>query len=166
MRIVKGPGADPLVVADETLAVSEAIGLEADESGAVPVIANDHVPRSLALAAEGGDLFGVQAPERLGQCLEVVVCGISHVLPGAGMAAFAFQAGRELFKRELFARDHACSVAVEAAAAFPYSQLAAHGLCESGGVDLLIAGRGGQGVVARVVADQALVEVAILLEDP
>lgn len=59
--VVAGEAADALVVADEALAVFKAVGLKADEGRALPVVADYSFPGAMTLAAEGGDLLGVEA---------------------------------------------------------------------------------------------------------
>lgn len=72
----------------------------------------------------------------------------------------------EFFGLQPLAANDPGGVTVEAAAALPERQLAAHGFSEIRRGDLPIAGRDGERVVAREVGHQALVEMAILLEDP
>ena len=64
-----------------------------------------------------------------------------------------------------FLADSGC-VAIEASARFPDGKASTHCFLKGVRCDSLIAGRCGERVLAREVADQALVEVTIFLEHP
>ena len=80
MGIVAGNATDAGGVADKTFAQRHAVRLEADESWTVPAITHDSVEGAMALAAEAGDLLGVETLQRGRKSLEVVSCRIGHML--------------------------------------------------------------------------------------
>lgn len=63
VRIMAGDTTDPRIAADEAAAVFQAVGLEANEGGAMPFVTHHGVPGAMTLAAEVGDLLGVKMPE-------------------------------------------------------------------------------------------------------
>ena len=79
MRIVAGKTTDPRVIADEAFADFKAIRLKAHEGRAVPFVAHHGVPGAMTLAAEIGDLFGVETLEHFWEGLEVFLRRVGHV---------------------------------------------------------------------------------------
>lgn len=164
VRIVAGHATDAGIIADETLAERQAVGLEADKGGSVPAIAHDGVKGAMTLSTEARNLFSVEMLERWRKRLEVVACGIGHVLLRTGVAVFAAKSGNDLRSIEFVA--DAGSVTVEAGARLPDWKAPPHRLLNGVRCDSLISRCCSERAVAREVAYEALVEMTVLLEDP
>lgn len=84
----------------------------------------------------------------------------------AHVAAFAIQSWTKLIQRELVACNRIRRVAIETTASLPRLQAATHRFDKIVRRNLLVAGCGRKAVVARKVANQALVEMTVFLQYP
>ena len=120
----------------------------------------------MALSAEIRDLLGIKMLEGFGECFEIVMRCISHVLLRTGMASFAIQTRNNPGWLEFFTRIDSSAVAIEAGASLPDWQLATHGLSEIVRSNFLITWSDSESFDAGEKTDHALVEVPILLKHP
>lgn len=166
VRIVAGDAADTRVSAVEATTIGEAIGLKADIRQATPTIAHNGFPGAVTLAAEVGERFGSHVPQARRSSAEIGDGRIGRVVERALVTMRTGDARMDGVEGE-FVRSHGIAgMAAEAELRIHGGELAAHGFAQGLRSQAFVSSGDAESVRRGVEADDALVELAIQLEDP